>query len=273
MLALLKAHPASLTLPEDVKPTFAPEAQPLLRLMPIPAEKDVRKATKEQEDHIREMLKEVSPGIYVFDFLPAEFCNKILEEIAHFEEWCETAGERVHRPNSMNAYGAIFDDFGFESVLEQFVAQVMNVLSAVAFPHIGATLDHHHGFEVAYQIGKDEDLDLHVDDAEVTLNICLGKTFTAGELAFAGVRCNHHQSSTHPLPHEMVQVQHKLGQACLHLGRQRHAAMPISSGDRFNFILWCRSSKFRRLDRILDCPDWCPISSLIDQQAENDQEE
>lgn len=230
-------------------------------------------ASKSQEDQILELMKEVSPGIYIFDFLPADFCAKILEEIAHFEKWCEMKGEKVNRPNSMNAYGAIFDDFGFEPVLEQFVAQIMNVFSAIAFPHIGATLDHHHGFEVAYEIGKDEDLDLHVDDSEVTLNICLGKTFEAGELAFAGLRCNHHQSTTHPLPNETIQVEHKIGQACLHLGRQRHAAMPISSGERYNLILWCRSSKFRRLDRVLDCPDWCPISALIDQQQQNEDAE
>lgn len=238
--------------------------------MPIPSEKEVRAASHDLEKQILELLKEVSPGIYVFDFLPQDFCNKILEEITHFEKWCEANGEKVHRPNSMNAYGAIFDDFGFEHCLEQLVAQVMNVFSAIAYPHIGATLDHHHGFEVAYQIGKDEDLDLHVDDSEVTLNVCLGKEFTAGELAFAGVRCNHHQSTTHPLPHETIQLQHKVGQACLHLGRTRHAAMSISSGERYNFILWCRSSKFRRLDRLLDCPDWCPISALIDQQDESE---
>lgn len=32
----------------------------------------------------------------------------------------------------------------------------------------------------------------HVDDSEVTLNVCLGKQFSGGELFFRGVRCDKH---------------------------------------------------------------------------------
>ena len=32
----------------------------------------------------------------------------------------------------------------------------------------------------------------HVDDAEVTLNVCLGKQFSGGELFFRGMRCDKH---------------------------------------------------------------------------------
>jgi hypothetical protein len=32
----------------------------------------------------------------------------------------------------------------------------------------------------------------HVDDSEVTLNVCLGKEFDGGELFFRGVRCDKH---------------------------------------------------------------------------------
>lgn len=32
----------------------------------------------------------------------------------------------------------------------------------------------------------------HVDDSEVTLNVCVGKQFTGGELFFRGVRCEKH---------------------------------------------------------------------------------
>lgn len=35
----------------------------------------------------------------------------------------------------------------------------------------------------------------HVDDSEVTLNVCLGKQFTGGELFFRGVRCDRHVNS------------------------------------------------------------------------------
>ena len=31
-----------------------------------------------------------------------------------------------------------------------------------------------------------------MDDSEVTLNVCLGKQFTGGDLFFRGVRCEKH---------------------------------------------------------------------------------
>lgn len=36
----------------------------------------------------------------------------------------------------------------------------------------------------------------HVDDSEVTLNVCLGKQFSGGELFFRGVRCDKHVNSS-----------------------------------------------------------------------------
>lgn len=35
----------------------------------------------------------------------------------------------------------------------------------------------------------------HVDDSEVTLNVCLGKQFSGGELYFRGIRCDKHVNS------------------------------------------------------------------------------
>jgi hypothetical protein len=266
LLALLRQHPAFLELTDTSGPLNFDEKHPLLRLMPVPSAAEVRDVPESLAGRLRELLKEVSPGVFVFEFLPPSFCDQLLEEIDHFEAFCKKTGEVVHRPNSMNNYGAILDDFGFERCLEQLVSQVLNVLSSFAYPYIGATLDHHHGFVVAYEMGKDVNLDMHVDDADITLNICLGKQFTKGDLLFAGVRCHHHQRTTFALPGEQVFVEHKVGQACLHVGRHRHAATGIDSGERFNLIVWARSSKFRRLDTLLDCPDWCPISALIDSQ-------
>ena len=41
---------------------------------------------------------------------------------------------------------------------------------------------------------EDLDLDFHYDDSDVTLNVCLGKTFTGGELYFKGL---FHHPETH----------------------------------------------------------------------------
>lgn len=34
-----------------------------------------------------------------------------------------------------------------------------------------------------------------MDDSEVTLNVCLGREFSSGELFFRGVRCGKHVNS------------------------------------------------------------------------------
>ncbi|MFS7941860.1 hypothetical protein Hanom_Chr06g00481321 [Helianthus anomalus] len=61
------------------------------------------------------------------------------------------------------------------------------------FPDVGGgSLDSRHGYVLQY--GKDKAIkeDLHVDDSEVTLHVCLGNQFAGGELVFGGQRCKDH---------------------------------------------------------------------------------
>nr|XP_025676306.1 uncharacterized PKHD-type hydroxylase At1g22950 isoform X2 [Arachis hypogaea] len=95
------------------------------------------------------------------------------------------------------------------------------------------------GFEAQYSC-------FHIDDSEVTLNICLGKEFSGGELFFRGARCDAHVNSDSQLE-EIFDYSHVPGQAILHSGRHRHGAKATVSGKRMNLILWCRSSTFREM--------------------------
>ena len=45
-------------------------------------------------------------------------------------------------------------------------------------------LDSHKAFTVSYQLDGDRELAYHFDNSEVTLNVCLGTSFTGGELSF-----------------------------------------------------------------------------------------
>lgn len=49
-------------------------------------------------------------------------------------------------------------------------------------------LDSHKAFIVKYAIGDDVELSYHFDNAEVTLNVCLGRTFHGGALYFGPMR-------------------------------------------------------------------------------------
>eukprot|EP00252_Welwitschia_mirabilis_P025335 TRINITY_DN7870_c0_g1_i1.p1 TRINITY_DN7870_c0_g1~~TRINITY_DN7870_c0_g1_i1.p1 ORF type:complete len:390 (-),score=65.17 TRINITY_DN7870_c0_g1_i1:352-1521(-) len=210
------------------------------------------------EDSFRRIISEPSPGLYTFQMLQPEFCELMLSEVEHFQNWVDVTNFKIMRPNTMNKYGAVLDDFGFDTMLDQLMRQCISPMASVFFPNLcGASLDLHHGFIVEY--GKDKDLELgfHVDDSEVTLNVCLGRQFTGGELFFRGVRCENHVNCQ-TYPEEIFEYANVPGHAILHAGRHRHGAKAIISGHRINLILWCRSSMFRELKRHKsEFTGWC----------------
>ena len=58
-------------------------------------------------------------GVYTCDILSKRTCHELVEEVHNFEKWCKDHQLRVNRPNSMNKYGAILDDFGLQPVLDK----------------------------------------------------------------------------------------------------------------------------------------------------------
>lgn len=210
------------------------------------------------EDRFRDIMSEAAPGIFTFEMLQPQFCELLLKEVKNFEKWVCDTKFKIMRPNTMNKYGAVLDDFGLEPMLHKLMEDFLRPLSKVFFPEVGgATLDSHHGFVVEYGIDRDVDLGFHVDDAEVTLNVCLGKQFSGGELFFRGVRCDKHVN-TETQPEEILDYSHVPGRAVLHRGRHRHGARATTNGHRINLILWCRSSVFRELKKYQrDFSSWC----------------
>ncbi len=216
--------------------------------------------TQGTESALRRILKQDAPEVYSFEMLNRDFCDKLIRETDWFGKWCVQQGLPKNVPNTMNHYGAVLDDFGFYPCLQQLMVKYVSPLSRFLFPDVGgATLDGHHGFVVEYQIGKDESLSFHVDQSDVTLNVCLGEEFVGGNLYFGGIRCAVHQQ-TEPRKEEEISVPHFPGQALLHRGKHRHAAQQIEKGRRMNLILWCMSRSFQRKYDSSQCQDWCGFS-------------
>eukprot|EP01130_Rhizamoeba_saxonica_P015846 TRINITY_DN7180_c0_g1_i2.p1 TRINITY_DN7180_c0_g1~~TRINITY_DN7180_c0_g1_i2.p1 ORF type:complete len:428 (-),score=83.20 TRINITY_DN7180_c0_g1_i2:42-1325(-) len=175
--------------------------------------------------------------LFSFQLFTKEFCDKFLQEIEHFEKTSPV----VNRPNSMNNYGVILDEFGFYPFLQELLDIYITPLAHLLYPEWGTrNISSHHGFVVEYQIGKDHDLDYHMDQSAITLNIGLGKEFEGGDLYFNGVR-GHSSEST-----ESAIVRHDVGRALIHVGQHWHGAKSITSGERYNLILWGRSDEFLR---------------------------
>jgi hypothetical protein len=206
---------------------------------------------------LRGLCREPHPGVFLFEMLELGFCRELLEEVEHFQVWMAAEELGVIRPNTMNNYGAVLDTFGFEPFLQALMLDYIKPLSGLFYPEVGGgSLDLHHGFVVEYELGKETKLDFHVDASDVTLNVCLGREFTGGELFFQGLRCGLCQQ-TEPLPGESVQVGHVPGVAVLHRGNHRHGAHPILSGARSNLILWCNSRRFGHRQQREHRPEWC----------------
>lgn len=65
----------------------------------------------------------------------------------------------------------------------------------------------------------------HVDASAFTLNICLGTTFTGGNLCFGDEQ-------------EYTSISHQPGFAILHRGHAPHFAESLKTGERWNLVIW-----------------------------------
>ena len=92
-----------------------------------------------------------------------------------------------------------------------------------------------------YKEGEDLGLDMHTDACDVTLNVCLGLDFTGAGLTFCGL-CGDVDGEERRFSYRHTHVK---GHAIMHLGHHRHGADDITSGERYNLIMWSKSSSFR----------------------------
>lgn len=84
----------------------------------------------------------------------------------------------------------LLDELGFdENLLDPFLEQCIQPICSIFFPEDGgSSLDSYKAFTVKYKIGEDLQLGYHYDNAEVTLNVCIGKDFTEGGLYFGDMK-------------------------------------------------------------------------------------
>ncbi|XP_017289464.1 2-oxoglutarate and iron-dependent oxygenase domain-containing protein 2 isoform X2 [Kryptolebias marmoratus] len=178
-----------------------------------------------------------APKVYRFPVFQKSFCEELMEELEHFEQSSAPKG----RPNTMNHYGILLNELGFdETFITPLREHYLHPVTTLLYPDCGGgCLDSHKAFVVTYDMNKDLDLSYHYDNAEVTLNVSLGKEFTDGNLYFGDMR-QVPVSET-----ECTEVEHRVTEGLLHRGQQMHGVLPISFGQRWNLIIWMRASRER----------------------------
>lgn len=190
-----------------------------------------------EEGLARRLTKENASRVFSFPVFTAEFCDQFVEEITHFENSPLPKG----RPNTMNNYGVLLMELGFDgNFLNPLRTEYLAPIASLLYPDVGGnSLDSHRGFIVKYKLGEDVDLNYHYDNAEVTINVSLGKEFSDGELYFGDMRQMPRDETKY------ARFEHKKTIGLLHRGQHMHGAMPISEGERYNLIIWMRSSQQR----------------------------
>lgn len=159
-------------------------------------------------------------------------------------------------------------------------------LMALLYPDCGGGwLDSHRAFVVKYAPGQDRELGCHYDNAELTINVALGKAFTGGALYFGGLfqvsvcdswgsvwgswECPGLSPAVLQAPSTLakpLEVEHVVGQGILHRGGQLHGARPLVTGERWNLVIWLRASAVR--NRL--CPMCCRKPDLVDDEGFGD---
>ena len=217
----------------------------------------------EQDTAWTNAVRELHPGLFALRILRPEACARLLQQIDVARERELERGGQISIPNSMHQHGALLGELGFESLLVDLRTRWIRPIAAHVLPQFnGATLNAHHGYLVEYARDKDERLGFHVDDSDITFNLCLSSDSAEGaELTMLGLRCDQHRQ-TDVLPGERYEYRHEPGVAVLHAGRHRHRVEELRSGARRNLILWCRdAAPFAVSPDELACQPWCAWGS------------
>lgn len=79
-------------------------------------------------------------------------------------------------------------ELSLDSVLDVLRENYLNHVASLLYPEwVGVGLDSNRAFTVKYMLDGDTELSCHFDNAEVTLNVCLGRQFTGGDLLVGGM--------------------------------------------------------------------------------------
>jgi hypothetical protein len=185
---------------------------------------------------VKELMQEVSPGVFQFQFFDPER----LAELRTYLEAVADAQIPLRPPYGivLNRRGAMLDKRSegflaapsFQAFYRELLDTYMRPIARMLFPEVTGYDSQTFGFSIQWQAGMDTSLRLHTDASAATLNINLN---TQGE-EFTGSEVDFYDKATG----KVNRLSFKPGTAMIHRGGEAHAAQPITSGARSNFVLW-----------------------------------
>ncbi|MEL0656728.1 2OG-Fe(II) oxygenase family protein [Pseudoalteromonas issachenkonii] len=212
-------------------------------------DKNLREAVKQAWDDpskelaVKALLHEVAPDVFQFQFFDPErlaVLRGYLEQV-----WNSQIPMRPPYGIVLNRRGAMLDSRSegylaapsFQAFYNEILNTYMRPISRMLFPEVMGFDTQTFGFSIYYEPNTDSSIRPHTDASAVTLNINLnlpGEEFTGSEVDFY-----------HPYTGDIKSLTFKPGTAMLHRGNIAHAAKPITSGERTNFVLWLYGERGR----------------------------
>lgn len=193
---------------------------------------------EKHEKAIKELWKEVAPGVYAIQFFD-------MEQLSKLRQWFDTvaeAGIPTRPPYGivLNRRGMMIDPRSvgylaapdFQTFYKMLVDEYVRPLGRLFFPENIRETDDSESFAFSIQYqgeqGGDKLIRHHTDASTVTfnLNLDLEKTWTGSSLIFMNQKGM------------VTEVAWEPGMACMHLGKTMHAALPIETGTRSNWVIW-----------------------------------
>ena len=212
-------------------------------------DKNLREAVKQawedpsKELAVKALLHEVAPDVFQFQFFDPErlaVLRGYLEQV-----WNSQIPMRPPYGIVLNRRGAMLDSRSegylaapsFQAFYNEILNTYMRPISRMLFPEVMGFETQTFGFSIYYEPNTDSSIRPHTDASTVTLNINLnlpGEEFTGSQVDFY-----------HPYTGDIKSLTFKPGTAMLHRGNIAHAAKPITSGERTNFVLWLYGDRGR----------------------------
>lgn len=189
-----------------------------------------------KEGAVRDLWEEVFPGVFKTQF----FDPQKLQTLRAYLDAAAKADIPLRPPYgiSLNRGGAMLDTRsegylaapGFQEFYTGLVDRYMRPVSRMLFPDVMGYDTQTFGFSIQWQADADTSLRAHTDASSVTLNINLN--LPGEDFSGSGVRFFDHATR------QVSELFFEPGTALIHHGTVPHESMPITQGERSNFVLW-----------------------------------
>ena len=205
-------------------------------------DKDLREAVESawddptKESAVLDLLDEAAPGVYSFQFFDPDRISSLREYLENVWD----AGIPMRPPYGivLNRRGGMLDRRSdgylaaptFQTFYQELVDTYMRPISRLVFPEVQGFDTQTFGFSISYHPDTDTSIRPHSDASAVTLNINLNHP----EEEFTGSNVDFLDAATD----EVHSLTFTPGSAMIHRGHIPHAARPITTGERTNFVLW-----------------------------------